>query len=85
MAPWRHELQKETHPGVLRARRSISLYNLCQRFAHSGEGAAFLLLDTDLFPRFISLTLDFQLHLCTLCWAAFGLEESFPCPFTRRK
>ncbi len=66
MAPWRHELQKETHQGVLRARRSISLYNLCQRFAHSGEGAAFLLLDTDLFPRFISLTLDFQLHLCTL-------------------
>jgi len=37
---------QETHEGVLRARRSISLYNACQRFAHSREDVLFLLLST---------------------------------------
>jgi hypothetical protein len=31
------------------------------------EGGVFLLFHTDKFLPFTSATLDFQLHLCTLC------------------
>jgi hypothetical protein len=59
MAPRRHELPKETHKGVLRARRSLSLYNFSQRFAHACEGAGFSLSYTQLFtgPTYIILLL----------------------------
>jgi hypothetical protein len=53
MAPWRHELQQETHKGVLRARRSLSLYNFFQRFACSRKGDLFLLL----YPTFLHMPL----------------------------
>ncbi len=65
---------RETHEGVLRARRSISLYNFSHRFAHSREGGSFVLLRAELLLSLICLfiynnlpTLDFPLHLCTLC------------------
>jgi hypothetical protein len=51
MAPWRHELPKETHKGVLRARRSISLYNFYPPFAQVCEGAVFVLFCTILLMR----------------------------------
>jgi len=56
MAPGRHELQQETHKGVLRARHYLSLYTPGQRFAHSREGGVLLLLYNDNFPRFTSAT-----------------------------
>jgi hypothetical protein len=65
-------LTRETLEGVLRARRSTSLYNFQQRFAYLAKAVSFRCSTLTIFPVSHLLPLDFPLHLYTLCWAQVG-------------